>query len=70
MLRLTYDALGVKFLGTLEVCDGCERSKEKLCAVRKNTYTQDKNLGERIFVNTTVPFQENSIGNRYWIGVV
>ena len=25
LLRLTYDALGVKLTGPLEVCDSCER---------------------------------------------
>ena len=39
MLRVIYNALGFKFTGTLQVCDGCARSKSKSCAVRNKTYT-------------------------------
>ena len=70
MLRLTYDALGVKLTGTLEVCDGCTRSKEIFRAVRKKTYTRFTKQGERIFVDTTGLFPESLIWNRYRIGVV
>ena len=70
MLCLTYDALGVKLTGMLEVCDGCARSKEKSGAIRKKTYTRVKNPGETIFVDTPGPSPENLIGNCYWIGKV
>ena len=70
LLRLTYNALGVKFTGTLQVCDGCARSKEKERATRKKTYKRESKPGERIFVNTTGPFPKSLIHNRYWIGVL
>ena len=69
-MRLTYDALGVNLIGTLEVCDGCKILKAKGSTFRKKTYTQATNLGERVFVDTTGPFPEIIIGGRYWIGVV
>ena len=70
LLHTTYIALGVKLTGTLKVCDGCERSKEKARTVRKKTYTRASHPGEIIFMDTTGPFSESLIGNRYWIGVV
>ena len=70
MLRITYNALGVKLTGTLQVCDGFARSKAKACVVRKNTYTRSSQMGENIFVDTTGPFPEILIGNWYCIGVV
>ena len=69
-MRITYNALGVKLTGTLQVCDGCARSKEKYCAARKKTYKRVSNLGERTFVATTSLFLESLISNQYWIGVV
>ena len=39
LMRLTYDALGIKVTGVLEVYDGCARSKTKLHAFIKKTYT-------------------------------
>ena len=41
LLRTTYNALGVNLTRTLQVCDGCARSKAKAHAVRKNTYTRE-----------------------------
>ena len=69
LLRLTYDAMGVKLTGTLQVCDGCARSKSKSRAVRKKKYTRASKPGERIFVDTTGPFPEMLIGNQYCIVV-
>ena len=36
-LRATYNALGVKLTGTLQVCDVCAHSKAKSRVVRKKT---------------------------------
>ena len=65
-----YDALGFKLTGALWVCGGCSRSKAKARAVIKKTYTRASNLIERIFLDTTGPFLESFIRNRYCIGVV
>ena len=62
--------LGVKLKGTLQVFDGCARSKGKLLAVRKTNYTRVSHPGKSISVDTTGPLPEILIGNRYWIGVV
>ena len=70
MLRITYNALGVKLTGTLQVCNGCAQSKAKSRAVRNKTYTRTSQPGERMFVDTTGPFLESLIEGRYWIGVV
>ena len=70
MSRTTYNAIGVKLTGTLQVCDVCASSKAKARAVRKKTYTRASQPGERIFVDTTGPFTESLIENLYWIGVV
>ena len=70
LLRITYKDLRVKLTGALQVCDGCDRSKEKARAVRNKTYKRASNTGERIFVDNTGPFLDIFIGNRYWIGVV
>ena len=61
LLRTTYNALGVKLTGTLQVCDGYERSKAKTRAVRNKTYRRASQPGERIFVDTTGPFSESLI---------
>ena len=70
MLRITYNTMGVKLTGTLQVCDGCSRSKSEACSVRKKTCKRASRTGERVFVDTTGTFTESLIGNRYWIGVV
>ena len=70
MLRLTYETLGVNLIGMLQVCDGCEISKAKSCAVINNTYTRASNPGEIIFVDTTGAFPESLTGCCYFIGVV
>ena len=70
LLRTTYNALGVKLTGTLQVCDGCARSKAKSHAVRKKTYTRASHPGEMIFVDTTGPSPQSLIGNWCWISVV
>ena len=70
LLRTTYNDLSVKLTGTLKVCDGCARSKAKSHVVRKKTYMRASHPGEVIFVDTTGPFPESLIGNRYWIGVL
>lgn len=69
-MRIIYDALGDKLTGALEYCDGCERSKSKLHAVIKKTYTQAKNPGERVLFDTTGSLPQVLIGGRYWIGKI
>ena len=69
-LRIKYNAPGVKLTGTLQVCDGCEKSKANVRVVRVNNYKIASHLGERVFVDNTGPFLESLIGNWYWIGVV
>ena len=49
LFRITYNYLGVKLKGMLQVCGGCARSKEKACAVRKKTYTRASKPRENIF---------------------
>ena len=70
LLYITYNALGVKLTGTLQVCDVCARSKSKSHAVINKTYTRVSNSVESICVDTTGPFPESLIGNWYCIGVV
>ena len=70
MLRITYNALGFKLKGTLQVCDGCERLKVKESAVRNKTYRRTSNSEEIIFVDTAGLLPENLIVNWYWIGVL
>ena len=62
--------LFVKLTGTLQFWDGCSWSKAKARLVRKNNYTGESQLRERIFISSTVPFPESLIGNWCWIGVV
>ena len=70
LLSRIYDNLGVKLTGALNSCDGYSRSKEKARTFRKKTHTKASKLGERIFVDTTGPYPDILIGNRYCIGVV
>ena len=70
MLRITYNTLGVKLTGTLQLCGGCARSKAKARAVKKNTYMRSSHPGASIFVYATGPFLESLIGDWFWIGVV
>ena len=70
LLHITYNALGVKLTGTLQVCDGCARSNAKARAVRKKTYKRASTIIERIFVDMTSPFMDILIDNWYWIDVV
>ena len=70
LLSLTYDALGLKLNGALQVCDGCARSKAKPHSIIKKTYTGASNTAESIFVDTTGPLLEILICVRYYISVV
>ena len=70
LLSIIYDDLGVKLTGPLNSCDGYDRSKEKARTFRKKTHTKASKLGEIIFVDTTGPYPDILIGNRYWICVV
>ena len=70
LLGLTYGALKVKLIGTPQVCDGCKRSKAKSREVRKKTYKIVSNTIEMVFVDTSGPFPESLIGDRYWISIV
>ena len=70
LLIITYNYLGVKLTGTLQVSDGCSRTKSKSRAVRKNTYTRSSQPGKRILLDMTGPFLEILIVNSYCIGVV
>ena len=70
MLRITYNALGTKLTGTLQICDGYKRSNAKVRAFRKKNYMRVSKPGERVFVDTTGPFPESLIRNRYCISVV
>ena len=69
-MPITYNAIGVKLTGTLQVFDGCAQFKAKSRAMGGNTYTRASHPRERIFVDRTGPFPESLIGNWYWIGVV
>ena len=55
-LHTTYNTLGFKLTGTLQVCDGCAKYKAKAREMRKKTYTRSSQTGERIFANMNVPF--------------
>ena len=44
--------------------------RKKSFLVRKKTYTRSSETWRRIFVDTTGPFLESLIDNRYWIDVV
>ena len=70
LLRITFNALGVKLTGKLKACDGCCRANAKAKAVRKVTNTIAEKIGERLFVDTSGPYPETSAGNKYWICVV
>ena len=70
LLYFSYNALGVNLTGTLQVCDGCDRSKAKAHDVRNKTYTRASNPGKRDLVDTTGPFPDILIGNWYWVGVL
>ena len=69
LLRITYNALGVKLTVRLQVFDGCARFKAKSRAVRIN-HIQERQIREKVFVDMAGPFTDILIGNRYWIGVV
>ena len=70
LFLITYNALKFKLIGTLQVYVVYARSKAKSRAVRKKTYTRAYKSVEIIFVDTTGPYPEIFIGNRYWIGIV
>ena len=56
MLCLIHDALDMNLAGTLEVCDGCARSKlNRMHSERRRTH-ELQIRGGRIFVEMTSPF--------------
>ena len=70
LLHTTYNDLGVKLTGALQICDGCAIIHAKERAVIKKTYTRALQMGERFVLDTTDPLPESLFGDRYWIGVV
>ena len=70
LLRVTFNALGVKLTGNLVPCDGCCRANAKAKGVRKWTTTSADSIGERLYVDTSGPYPETESGSKYWICIV
>ena len=70
LLRITFKSMGIRLTGVVKPCDGCCRANAKAKSVRKVTNTVAKNIGERLFVDTSGLFPESASGNRYWVCIV
>ena len=69
-LKITARNDNIKLTGNLEVCQGCNLSKEKRKVIKKVTNTKETKPGELIFVNTSGPYTKTSIGSQYWFKTV
>ena len=69
LMCTTYNAIGVKLAGTLQVCNDWAKSNEKARTVKNKTYTRASQPGEFFFYKTG-PFPVSLIGNWYWVSVV
>jgi transposase InsO family protein len=70
LLRKTALHYGYKLTGTLMPCDGCMKAKAKAKAVKKFTETKATKPGERLFMDTTGPFEPTCGGTRYDVKIV
>ncbi|KAI2493109.1 hypothetical protein MHU86_21414 [Fragilaria crotonensis] len=52
------------------VCDGCARAKATQKRTNKITTTEAEERGERLYMDTSGPYNETVAGSRYWFKIV
>jgi hypothetical protein len=68
---MTMEGFGWKVLGEMEPCDGCLQFKAKAKGgSHKPTKIQATESGERLFLDTTGPYQMSAGGTKYNVHVV
>jgi hypothetical protein len=70
VLEATAKVIGMKLVGTLEVCGSCVMAKAKAKPIAKFTNTHANSPGERLFIDTSGPYTQSVAGNRYWVKIV
>ena len=70
VLRKNYKNMGIELVGELKACDGCNQAKGKAKNVNKSTDKVAKEVGERVLVDASGPFEVSKGGSRYWFQAV
>ena len=66
----TSKKLGWKLEGKWKCCEACSIAKAKAKLVRKTTSKKAEKPGERIYVDTSGPYNMSTAGNKCWVMVV
>ncbi|KAI2500189.1 PIF1-like helicase [Fragilaria crotonensis] len=70
VVRSLLKTLGIKPTGEWAVCDGCARAKATQKRTNKITTTEAEERGERLYMDTSGPYNETVAGSRYWFKIV
>ena len=70
VLRKNYAREGIELVGELRACEGCNLAKGKAKNINKSSTKIATMIGERIYVDTSGPFEVSSGGSRYWFEAV
>ena len=70
VLRKSYKEIGVELVGELKTCDSCNIMKAKAKSVSKSTEKKATEVGERVSIDTSGPFEISNGGSRYWFEAV
>jgi hypothetical protein len=65
----TMKEYGIKLTGKLNACDECLQIKAKAKGVPKATKTVASEPGERLYVDTSGPYDNTINNNQYWIEI-
>ena len=70
VVRSLLKSQGIKPTGDWAVCDGCARAKATQKRTNKITTTEAEERGERLYMDTSGPYNETVAGSRYWFKIV
>ena len=70
VVRSLLKSQSIKPTGEWSVCDGCARAKATQKRTNKITATEAEERGERLFMDTSGPYNETVAGSRYWFKIV
>lgn len=70
ILRRTMKKRGIVLTGAWKTCEGCARAKATQKRTNKTSTKKATAVGERLCLDTSGPFNETSVGSRYWVKIV
>ena len=65
-LKRAATALNWKLTGTLKLCEACVKAKATAKPTKKITEEKATKPGERLFLDTSGPYEDSKAANKYW----